>query len=222
MYIVYPLLISNKASLTWCCIGDSWIGIKYNKLNSFVTQTLKRRSFPVCPWHCDCMWFSEIMSCVLALNKFRNWNWKVTEVYTFKHLSFCRANKRKLSKTKRNSPCRGHGRSLYVEAPTNFLRRDERDLPDKHQPSGWDHRCCQGDGSPTFLGGNGRRPVGFASLFLLLCGDVETNPGPSCYACGQNRCAGGVWKWEHGCSVNGGNGERHLSRFSPTFSLNHW
>ncbi len=24
------------------------------------------------------------------------------------------------------------------------------------------------------------------SLLLLLAGDVETNPGPSCYACGQN------------------------------------
>ncbi len=31
-----------------------------------------------------------------------------------------------------------------------------------------------------------------AFLFLILCGDVETNPGPSCYAFGQNKCAGGV------------------------------
>ncbi len=35
---------------------------------------------------------------------------------------------------------RGHGRSLYVAAPTPFLRRDECDRPDKHRPSGSDPR----------------------------------------------------------------------------------
>ncbi len=39
---------------------------------------------------------------------------------------------------------RGHGRSLYVAAPTTFLRRDECD-----RPSGSDLRSGQGDGSPT-------------------------------------------------------------------------
>ncbi len=29
-------------------------------------------------------------------------------------------------------------------------------------------------------------PPAVASLLLLLAGDVETNPGPSCYVCGQN------------------------------------
>ncbi len=32
----------------------------------------------------------------------------------------------------------------------------------------------------------GDAPPDAASLLLLLAGDVETNPGPSCYACGQN------------------------------------
>ncbi len=57
MYIVYLLLVSNKASLTWCCIRESVICIKYNKLNSFVTQTLRGEVFlfvhdiaSICGW----------------------------------------------------------------------------------------------------------------------------------------------------------------------------
>ncbi len=81
---------------------------------------------------------------------------------------------------------RGHGRSLYVAAPTTFLRRDECDRPDKHRSSDSGPRSGQGDGLPTiFLRvGDARRAV--SSLLLLLAGDVETNPGQSCYVCGQN------------------------------------
>ncbi len=32
----------------------------------------------------------------------------------------------------------------------------------------------------------GDAPPAVVSLLLLLTGDVDTNPGPSCYACGQN------------------------------------
>ncbi len=32
----------------------------------------------------------------------------------------------------------------------------------------------------------GNVPPAVTSLLLLLAGDVETNPGPSCYVCGQN------------------------------------
>ncbi len=37
-----------------------------------------------------------------------------------------------------------------------------------------------------FFPKEGGAPPATASLLLLLAGDVETNPGPSCYACGQN------------------------------------
>ncbi len=78
---------------------------------------------------------------------------------------------------------RGHGRSLYVAAPTTFLQRDECDRPDKHRPSGSDPRSGQGDGSPTVFSKEGDASPAAASLLLLLAGDVETNPGPSC--CGE-------------------------------------
>ncbi len=81
---------------------------------------------------------------------------------------------------------RGHGRSLYVAAPSTFLRRDECDRPDKHRRSGSDTRSGQGDGSPTVFSKEGDASPAAASLLLLLTKDVETNPGPSCYACGQN------------------------------------
>ncbi len=47
------------------------------------------------------------------------------------------------------SATRGHGRRIYVAAPTTFLRKDECDRSDKHRPSGSDSRSGQGDGSPT-------------------------------------------------------------------------
>ncbi len=81
---------------------------------------------------------------------------------------------------------RGHGRGVYVAAPTTFLRRDECDRPDKHRPSGSDPRSGQGDGSPIFFSKEGDASPAAASLLLLLAGDVETNPGPSCYAYGKN------------------------------------
>ncbi len=81
---------------------------------------------------------------------------------------------------------RGHGRSLYMAAPTTFFRRDECDRPDKQCPSSSDPRSGQGDGSPTVFSKEGDASTAAASLLLLLAGDIETNPGPSCYACGQN------------------------------------
>ncbi len=80
---------------------------------------------------------------------------------------------------------RGHGRSLYVAAPTSFLRRDECGRLVKHSPSGSDPRSGQGDASPTVFSRVGDASSSVASL-LLLAGDVDTNPGPSCYACGKN------------------------------------
>ncbi len=63
---------------------------------------------------------------------------------------------------------------------------DECDRPDKHRPSGSDPRSGQGDGSPTVFSKEGDASRAAASLLLLLAGDVETNPGPSRYACGRN------------------------------------
>ncbi len=47
------------------------------------------------------------------------------------------------------------------------------------RPGRWfvNHFLRVGDAPPA---------VAFLLLLLLLSGDVETNPGPSCYACGQN------------------------------------
>ncbi len=56
----------------------------------------------------------------------------------------------------------------------------------QHRPSGSDPRSGQGDGSVTFFFRIGNVPPAVASLLLLLAGDVETNPGPGCYVCGQN------------------------------------
>ncbi len=47
-------------------------------------------------------------------------------------------------------------------------------------------RSAQGDGSPSVFSKQGDASMAAASLRLLLEGDVETNRGPSCYACGQN------------------------------------
>ncbi len=44
----------------------------------------------------------------------------------------------------------------------------------------------QGDGSPTVISKEGDASPVAASLLLRLAGDVETNPGPNCYAFGQN------------------------------------
>ncbi len=84
------------------------------------------------------------------------------------------------------SNTRGHGHSLYVAAPTTFLRRVESDRPDKHHPSGSDPGSGQGDGLPTIFLRMGDVPPAVTSLLLQLVGDVETNPGPSCYACDQS------------------------------------
>ncbi len=62
---------------------------------------------------------------------------------------------------------RGPGRSLYVAAPTTFLRRGECDRPDKHRPSG------QGDGLPTVFSKEVDASPATASLLLLLAGDVK-------------------------------------------------
>ncbi len=73
-----------------------------------------------------------------------------------------------------------------MAAPTTFLRRYECDRPDKHRPSGSDPRSGQEDGSPTVFSRIGHASPAVVSLLLLLAGDVETNPGPSCYACGKD------------------------------------
>ncbi len=59
-------------------------------------------------------------------------------------------------------------------------------VPRQNRPSGSDPRSGQGDGSPTFFLRIGDVPPAVASLLLLLAGNVETNPGSGCYACGQN------------------------------------
>ncbi len=96
------------------------------------------------------------------------------------------------------SASRGHGCSLYVAAPTTFLRRDECDRPDKHRPSDLDLRSGQGEGSPTVFSKNGVASPSVASLLLLLAGDVENNPGTSCYACDQNVRQADTQHWPHG------------------------
>ncbi len=47
-------------------------------------------------------------------------------------------------------------------------------------------RSGQADGSPTVFSRVGGASPAVAYLLLLLTGDVEINPGPSCYACGKN------------------------------------
>ncbi len=56
-------------------------------------------------------------------------------------------------------------------------------------------------------------PPAVASLFLLLC---ETNPGPSCCACGQNKCAGGVLEKGNGDMTVQSMGEMEKD-FCPDF-----
>ncbi len=73
-----------------------------------------------------------------------------------------------------------------MAAPTTFLRRDECDRPDKHRPNGSDPRSGQGDGSPIVFSKEGDASPTATSLLLLLARDVETNPGPCCFALGQN------------------------------------
>ncbi len=62
----------------------------------------------------------------------------------------------------------------------------------------------------------GDAPPAVASLFLLLCGDVETNSGPSCYVCGQNKCAGGVVEKGNGDMTVQSRGEMGKD-FCPNF-----
>ncbi len=73
-----------------------------------------------------------------------------------------------------------------MAAPTTCLRRNECDRPDKHRPSGSGPRSGQGDGSPNVFSRVEAASSAVASLLLLLAGGVETNPGPSCFACGKN------------------------------------
>ncbi len=73
-----------------------------------------------------------------------------------------------------------------VAASSIFLQMDECDRPDKHRPVARTPGPAREMVRQPFFSRVGDAPPAVVLLLLLLTGDVETNPGPSCYACSQN------------------------------------